>query len=50
MITCTLNNQKYSISLLENAAHIGLPVPEKLKDVLAQLHNREEVKEEENHE
>ena len=38
------------LSLLENAAHIGLPVPEKLKDVLAQLHNREEVKEEENHE
>ena len=28
------------LSLLENAAHIGLPVPEKLKDVLAQLHNR----------
>ena len=30
------------LSLLENAAHIGLPVPEKLKDVLAQLHNRED--------
>lgn len=30
------------VSLLENAAHIGLPVPEKLKDVLAQLHNRTE--------
>ena len=29
------------VSLLENAAHIGLPVPEKLKEVLAQLHNRE---------
>lgn len=28
------------VSLLENAAHIGLPIPEKLKDVLAQLHNR----------
>lgn len=28
------------ISLLENAAHIGLPIPEKLKDVLAQLHNK----------
>ena len=27
---------------MENAAHIGLPVPEKLKDVLAQLHNRED--------
>lgn len=29
------------VSLLENAAHIGLPVPEKLKEVLAQLHDRE---------
>ena len=29
------------LSLLENAAHIGLPIPEKLKDILAQLHNRE---------
>ena len=28
------------LSLLENAAHIGLPIPEGLKDVLAQLHNR----------
>ena len=30
------------VSLLENAAHLGLPVPEKLKDVLAQLHGRAE--------
>ena len=30
------------ISLLENAAYIGLPVPEKLKDILAQLHRRGE--------
>lgn len=30
------------VSLLENAAHLGLPVPQKLKDVLAQLHNRAE--------
>ena len=29
-----------ALSLFENAAHIGLPVPEKLKDVLAQLHHR----------
>lgn len=29
------------VSLLENAAHIGLPVLEKLKEVLAQLHDRE---------
>lgn len=28
------------ISLLENAAHIGIPIPEKLKDILAQLHDR----------
>ena len=30
------------VSLLENAAHLGLPVPEKMKSVLAQLHGREE--------
>ena len=30
------------VSLLENAAHLGLPVPEKLKDVLEQLHDRAE--------
>ena len=30
------------VSLTENAAHLGLPVPEKLKAVLEQLHNREE--------
>ena len=28
------------VSLLENAAHLGLPIPEKLKEVLAQLHKR----------
>ena len=28
------------ISILENAAHIGLPVPQKLKEILEQLHNR----------
>lgn len=28
------------VSLLENAAHLGLPIPEKLKDILAQLHDR----------
>lgn len=27
------------ISILENATHIGLPVPKKLKDVLQQVHN-----------
>lgn len=29
------------ISLTENAAHLGLPIPEKLKMVLEQLHDRE---------
>ena len=28
------------VSLLENAAHLGLPIPEKLKAVLEQLHDR----------
>ena len=28
------------VSLLENAARIGLPVPEKLRDVLERLHKR----------
>ena len=28
------------VSMLENAAHLGLPVPDKLKGVLAQLHGR----------
>jgi toxin secretion/phage lysis holin len=30
------------ISVLENAAHIGLPIPENIKAVLQQLHGREE--------
>lgn len=30
------------VSLLENAAHLGLPIPEKLKEILAQLHERAE--------
>ena len=30
------------LSLLENAAYLGLPIPEKLKDILAQLHRRAE--------
>lgn len=32
---------KEGISLTENAAHLGLPIPEKLKVVLEQLHDRE---------
>lgn len=34
------------VSLLENATHLGLPIPEKIKDVLQQLHDRSEEKEE----
>ena len=30
------------VSMIENAAHLGLPIPDKLKDILAQLHGREE--------
>ena len=29
------------VSMLENAAHLGMPVHDKLKDVLEQLHERE---------
>ena len=29
------------VSILENSAHLGLPIPEKLKEVLEQLHDRE---------
>ena len=28
------------LSLIENASHLGLPVPEKLKNVLEQLHDK----------
>lgn len=31
------------ISLLENSAHLGLPIPEKLKEVLEHLHDREKT-------
>ena len=34
------------VSLLENAAHLGLPIPEKLKVILAQLHDRAESEDE----
>ena len=36
--------------MLENAAHIGLPIPDKMKDVLAQLHGRTDEKEDETQE
>ena len=28
------------VSLLENAAHLGLPIPEQIKEVLKQLHDK----------
>lgn len=34
------------VSLLENAGHLGLPIPEKLKIVLEQLHDRSEKSDE----
>jgi len=30
------------VSLLENAGHLGLPIPQKVKEVLEQLHDRSE--------
>ena len=36
-----------SVSLLENASHLGLPVPQKIKAVLEQLHDRAEDEEKE---
>ena len=30
------------VSLLENAGHLGLPVPKKMLEVLEQLHDRSE--------
>ena len=36
------------VSLLENAAHLGLPVPQKLKEVLEQLHDRSDNDREDN--
>ena len=32
------------LSILENAVHLGLPVPEGLREALAQLHGRKEKK------
>ena len=40
VICMYLSNE--GLSLLENAAYLGLPVPEKLKEVLSQLHHRDE--------
>ena len=33
------------VSLLENAGHLGLPIPAKIKNVLEQLHDRAEKEE-----
>lgn len=35
------------VSILENAGHLGLPIPQKMKDVLEQLHKRSESDESE---
>ena len=40
VIAFYLSNE--GLSLLENAAYIGLPIPEKLREILAQLHNRDD--------
>lgn len=34
------------VSLLENATYLGLPIPQKLKSVLEQLHDRSEKEDE----
>ena len=34
------------VSLLENAAHLGLPIPDRIKTVLEQLHDRAEKEDE----
>ena len=36
------------VSLLENAAHLELPIPKKLKDILEQLHDRTDKDEDKN--
>jgi toxin secretion/phage lysis holin len=36
------------LSVLENAAHLGLPIPNKLRDIMVQLHNRDGKEEKNN--
>ena len=43
VIVFYLSNE--GVSLLENAAHLGLPVPDAIKTVLEQLHDRSDGKE-----
>ena len=45
VIAFYLSNE--GLSLLENASYIGLPVPDRLKEVLSQLHRRDEKNESE---
>lgn len=40
VIAFYLSNE--GLSLLENAAYIGLPIPDKLRGILEQLHNRDD--------
>ena len=40
MIFFYISNE--GVSLLENAGHLGLPIPQKMKDVLEQLHDESE--------
>ena len=40
VIAFYLSNE--GVSLLENAGHLGLPIPDKLKAILIQLHGRED--------
>ena len=46
VIAFYLSNE--GLSLLENAAYIGLPIPDKLKAILEQLHDRSEKEDEHN--
>ena len=39
VICFCMSNER--LSLLESAAHIGLPIPDKLRDILSQLHDKE---------
>ena len=40
-VVCWLMSNE-GLSLLENTAHLGLPVPDKLKQALVQLHHRDQ--------
>ena len=40
MIFFYISNE--GVSLLENAGHLGLPIPKKMKEVLEQLHDKSE--------